>query len=196
LRWLDSLAMIQNTMKNKFTVISSLAIAVAIGLVQLAAGADSPTPNESTVKSKSNITNNKQAGTGLSSQDKEFMKNAAKGGLMEVQWGKAASDYAKDPDVKKFGKRMMTDHSKANNELMALAKRKGVTLSQEQASVKWRGERDYMDMMVKDHEKDLAEFQAEAQNGTDPDLKKFADKTSKMVKKHLDMAKETQGKLK
>ena len=195
MRWLDSLAMIQNTMKNKFTVISSLAIAVAIGLVQLAAGADSPTPNESTVKSKSNITNNKQAGTGLSSQDKEFMKNAAKGGLMEVQWGKAASDYAKDPDVKKFGKRMMTDHSKANNELMALAKRKGVALSQEQASVKWRGERDYMDMMVDDHQKDLKEFTAEAKNGNDPDVKKFADDTAKVVNQHLQLAKQVRMKL-
>ncbi len=50
--------------------------------------------------------------------------------------------------------------------------------------------------MVKDHEKDLAEFQKEAQSGTDPDLKKFADNTSKVISKHLQMAKETQGKLK
>jgi putative membrane protein len=53
-----------------------------------------------------------------------------------------------------------------------------------------------MDMMVKDHEGDLAEFQDEAKNGSDPDLKRFADKYSKVVQKHLDLAKETQGKLK
>jgi putative membrane protein len=53
-----------------------------------------------------------------------------------------------------------------------------------------------MDMMVKDHEKDLAEFQTEAKEGSDPDLKKFAEKYSKMVQKHLDLAKEVQGKLK
>ena len=79
---------------------------------------------------------------------------------------------------------------------MALAKEEGVSLPGAKAAGKWKSDKDYMDMMVKDHEKDLAEFQAEAQNGTDPDLKKFADKTSKMVKKHLDLAKETQGKLK
>jgi putative membrane protein len=53
-----------------------------------------------------------------------------------------------------------------------------------------------MDVMVKDHEKDLAEFQGEAKEGSDPDLKRFADKTSKVIQKHLDMAKEIQGTLK
>ncbi len=52
-----------------------------------------------------------------------------------------------------------------------------------------------MNMMVKDHEKDLAEFQAEAKNGSDPDVKDFADKTAKVVQEHLDLAKETQSKL-
>jgi putative membrane protein len=41
-----------------------------------------------------------------------------------------------------------------------------------------------MDAMVKDHEKDLAEFQKEANEATDPDLKEFAETTAKMVQKH------------
>jgi putative membrane protein len=53
-----------------------------------------------------------------------------------------------------------------------------------------------MDTMVKDHEKDLAEFKEEASSGSDPDVKKFADDTAKIVQEHLDLAKETQGKLK
>jgi putative membrane protein len=53
-----------------------------------------------------------------------------------------------------------------------------------------------MDAMVKDHEKDLAEFQEEAKSGSDPDVKKFADDTAKMVQEHLDLAKQTQSKLK
>ena len=52
-----------------------------------------------------------------------------------------------------------------------------------------------MDAMVKDHEKDLAEFQEEANEATDPDLKEFAETTAKMVQKHLDLARETQSKL-
>ena len=52
-----------------------------------------------------------------------------------------------------------------------------------------------MNMMVKDHEKDLAEFQDEAANGSDPDVKKFAEDTAKVVQEHLDLAKQTQSKL-
>jgi predicted outer membrane protein len=53
-----------------------------------------------------------------------------------------------------------------------------------------------MDMMVKDHEMDLAEFQQEAKNGSDPDLKKFADKGSKMVSEHLALARRIQKNMK
>ena|SRR5438270_1394945 len=132
----------------------------------------------------------------LSAADKNFMMSAAKGGMMEVEMGKMAAQNAQNADVKKFGNRMVTDHSKANNELMALAKEEGVSLPAAKSPGKWKSDKDYIDMMVKDHEKDLAEFQKEAQSGTDPDLKKFAGKTSQVISKHLQMAKSTQSKVK
>src|SRR5436305_2861118 len=137
-----------------------------------------------------------KAGSKLSAADKTFMTNAAKGGMMEVEWGKLAAQNGQNADVKKFGSRMVTDHSKANSELMALAKEEGVTLSGAKSPGKWKSDKDYMDMMVKDHQADLAEFQREAQGGTDPDLKAFAAKYSKVVQQHLKLAQETQGKLK
>lgn len=132
----------------------------------------------------------------LSAKDKAFMLDAGKGGQLEVTWGQWATQKAQNADVKKFGNRMVTDHSRWNNELMALAKEEGVTIPTAKPNGKWKSDKDYMDFMVKDHEEDLAAFQAEAKNGSDPDLKKWADKTAKGVKKHLDMAKEVQGKLK
>jgi putative membrane protein len=133
---------------------------------------------------------------GLSDKDKTFMMNATKGGKMEVEWGKVAAQKAQNSDVKAFGNRMVTDHSKANDELMSIASKKGVKLPATNPKMKWTSDKAYMDMMEKDHEKDLAEFQAEASGGSDPDLKKFAEKTSKVVEKHLTMAKEIDGKLK
>ena len=124
------------------------------------------------------------------------MMNAAKGGMMEVEMGKVAAQNSQNADVKKFGNRMVADHGKANNELMTLAKGKGVSLPAAKSPGKWKSDKDYMDQMVKDHEKDLAEFQKEAKDGTDADLKKFADKTAKIISQHLQMAKEIQGKLK
>ena len=132
----------------------------------------------------------------MSAKDKRFMNEAAKGGMMEVEWGKLAAQNGNHADVKKFGNRMVTDHSKANEELTTLAREENVQLPAVKAPGKWKNDKDYMDMMVKDHENDLKEFQAEAKDGTDADLKKFANKGSKMVEKHLQMAKEIQGKLK
>ena len=137
-----------------------------------------------------------KAGSKLSAADKNFMMNAAKGGMMEVEWGKVAAQNGQNADVKKFGNRMVTDHSKANSELMALAKEEGVTLPGAKSAGKWKSDKDYMDMMVKDHQADLAEFQKEAQSGTDPDVKAFAAKGAKMVSMHLKIAQQTQGKVK
>ena len=156
----------------------------------LKSGANAPAPTPAPAK-------NAPATKGkLSAADKSFMMNAAKGGMMEVEWGKLASQNGQSADVKKFGNRMVTDHSKANSELMALAKEEGVSLPAAKAPGKWKSDKDYMDMMVKDHQQDLSEFQREAQGGTDPDLKAFAAKYSKVVAQHLKMAQETQGKLK
>jgi len=124
------------------------------------------------------------------------MKKAVKGGMMEVTMGKMAEQNAQSDDVKSFGKRMVTDHGKANDELKSIASKKGVQLPSKERTGKWTSDKDYMDMMVKDHEKDLAEFKEEASSGSDPDLKKFADDTAKIVQEHLDLAKEIQGKLK
>jgi len=130
-----------------------------------------------------------------SAKDKTFMKKAAKGGMMEVAMGKLAEQNGQSDDVKSFGKRMVTDHSKANDELKSIAQQKGIKLPSKEPTEKWSSDKVYMNMMVKDHEKDLAEFQAEAKDGSDPDVKNFADKTAKVVQEHLDLAKETQGKL-
>jgi putative membrane protein len=132
----------------------------------------------------------------VSEKDRKFMHKAAKGGMMEVAMGKMAEQNAQSEDVKSFGKRMVTDHGKANDELKSIAAQKNVRLSTKEPSGKWSSDKEYIDMMVKDHEKDLAEFKEEASSGTDADVKKFADDTAKMIQEHLDLAKETQSKLK
>src|SRR6201993_4683684 len=172
-------------MKTKIRVVSNLYIlAVIIGAISLT-GAVRAADTTST-----------GGGSSLSEKDKTFMKKAAKGGMTEVTMGKVAEQTAQSEDVKSFGKRMVTDHSKANDELKSIASQKGIQLPSKERSDKWTSDKAYMDMMVKDHEKDLAEFKEEAAGGSDPDVKKFADDTAKMVQEHLDLAKETQGKLK
>ena len=172
-------------MKTKIQIVSHLCIlALVIGAITLigAVRAADTTPAG--------------GGSSLSEKDKTFMKKAAKGGTMEVAMGQVAEQKAQSEDVKSFGKRMVADHGKANDELKSIASKKGFQLPIKEHTVKWTSDKAYMDAMVKDHEKDLAEFKEEASSGSDPDVKKFADDTAKMVQEHLDLAKETQGKLK
>jgi putative membrane protein len=170
-------------MKTKVTLISRLSI-LALIVASLSCAGQALAQESPAGKSSS-----------LSEKDKSFMTEAAKGGMMEVAMGRLAEQNGKSEDVKSFGKRMVTDHSKANDELKLIAEKKGVKLPSKEPSEKWTSDKAYMDMMVKDHEKDLAEFKEQASTGTDPDVKKFAEDTAKMVQEHLDLAKETQSKL-
>ncbi len=95
------------------TLVKSAIIALAMSLpVGLALAADSKTSSSK-----------------LSGADSNFIKEAAQGGMMEVELGKAAQDKASNEKVKDFGKRMEQDHSKANDELKKVASDKGVQLS-------------------------------------------------------------------
>jgi putative membrane protein len=171
-------------MKKKITVISKFCILpVIVAALSLAGVARA----EATPAGKS---------SSLTAKDKMFMKKAAKGGMMEVAMGKLAEEKGQSDDVKAFGKRMVTDHGKANDELKKIAEQKNVKLPSKEPTVSWSSDKAYIDAMVKDHEKDLAEFNEEANSGSDPDVKKFAADTAKIVQEHLDLAKETQGKLK
>jgi putative membrane protein len=142
----------------------------------------------------------KSPAAALSDKDKDFIQTAAKGGMMEVEMGKMGQKQAKSADVKTFATRMVTDHTKANTQLKALAKKKGVTLEADAPKMDKMDDatfdKEYMNEMVKDHEKDVAEFEKEAKDGSDADVKAWAGKTLPTLKKHLEMAKEIQGKLK
>jgi putative membrane protein len=188
-------------MNKSFIVLSRAAVVALIGLCfGVAAQAATKKEESKTSASPSASTSKSPATAALSDKDKSFMKEAAQGGMMEVEMGKMAQQKGKSADVKKIGGTMVADHTKANNELMAIAKKKGVDLSKEKPKSHSMGDanfdKEYIDMMVKDHEKDLSAFQAEAKNGSDADVKGFASKTSAVIKKHLDLVKAAQGKLK
>ena len=135
--------------------------------------------------------------------DQTFVIGAAKGGLAEVELGKLAQDKAASTEVKNFGKRMVDDHSKANDELQSLAKTKNIMLPTD-LDAKDKAVRDrlsklsgaafdraYMNAMVTDHRKDASEFKRESTAGTDPDVKAFASKTLTTVEEHLKLAQDT-----
>jgi len=144
----------------------------------------------------------------LKRADNTFLTAAAEGGMAEVELGHLAVQKASNPAVKQFGQRMIDDHTKINDELKALAARKGLTLpstvsAKDKATMKRLSilngrefDRTYMEDMVKDHEADIDEFQLESNDGADPDLKSFAEKTLPILHEHLQIAQQTQAELK
>lgn len=158
--------------------------------------------NRSNRNSSNTTASGEQAGMGnMTSQDHDFIMDAAMGGLMEVQLGQVAAQKGMSEAVKQFGQRMVDDHSKANTELMSLASSKGMTLpttldEKHQKDVTKLSamsgaefDRAYSKMMLSDHNKDVSEFEKQSTKGTDPDLKAFASKTLPTLQEHLQMAK-------
>jgi putative membrane protein len=140
----------------------------------------------------------------IAEDDANFLKEAAQGGMAEVELGKMAAVRGSSKQVKDFGERMQKDHTKANEELKKLASSKGVQIPTEldrkhksasERLAKLSGDefdREYMKVMVDDHRETLEKFQREADKGKDPDVKKFASEQVPILKKHLELAQTTQ----
>jgi len=143
---------------------------------------------------------NTNAAKSMSSHDRTFVKEAAVGGLYEVQAGQIASQKASSADVKQMAQHIVTDHTQANEQLKSIAQAKGAEVPTELDAKhqkkldhlnKLSGaefDREYSKMMVSDHKEDIKKFQKEADNGNDPDLKQFAASTLPALNQHLSMA--------
>ena len=138
-------------------------------------------------------------GTGENKNTNNFAMKAANGGILEVELGRLAQEKAQSQEVKDFGAMMVTDHSKANDELKALATLKNITLpstlgEDEQKHVndmtKLSGkefDKKYVSMMVDDHKEDIDLFKKAAEDDkTEAEVKAFAFKTLPTLQKHLD----------
>lgn len=140
--------------------------------------------------------------------DAEFAVEAADAGLLEVQLGTMALTKASSPEVKQFAQKMVDDHTSANNELKALAQQKNITLPTTMGNEHQRkydnfndktGEdfdKEYIDQMVKDHKEAIDEFEDQAEEGNDPELKSWASSKLTALRHHLTEAERIQEALK
>ncbi len=129
-----------------------------------------------------------------------FLKAAAQGQQAEIALGQLATQKASNPDVKQFGAHMIEDHQKASQEVQQLASKEGVRLPmqlsekhkhKQQELSKLSGEefdRAYMQYMVQNHTKEVKEFEQNAQQITDQDVKKWASSAVPVLKEHLQKA--------
>ncbi|WP_113662447.1 DUF4142 domain-containing protein [Pedobacter nanyangensis] len=138
----------------------------------------------------------------------EFATNAADAGLAEINLANLAISKTSNEQIKSYANMMLKEHGAANDELMALAKSKNITLpvAMSKEHQKNRDELDqktgadfdkkYASLMEEDHVKVLAFMEHQARKGTDPDLKAFAVKMVPVINVHLNAIRKIKDSLK
>jgi putative membrane protein len=136
----------------------------------------------------------------LSAADRNFMKTAAEVNMTEAHLGQMAQERASDEGVKSFGQTLVQDHTRAYEELTALATKtgesipKGIDVRRDHAIEglardKGAGfDRSFVRHEVQDHQRTIAEFKREAEKGQNADVKAYAQKMIPALEEHLHKA--------
>ena len=139
------------------------------------------------------------------STDESFFKNAAEGGLSEVDAGKLAEQKSTSAAIKDFGGMMVKDHSTANQKLWKIAGTHNIklptTASVEQVAAAERlkllsgdsFDKAYIKNQVEAHRDTVALFKKEAASGTDPQARQFATETLPTLQSHLEKIRKIAG---
>ena len=185
----------------------------AIGILAIASfSCNNSSQSDSTQAAKdSNATKMDSTGTGdstaarsipttVSKADQDFAVNTANAGMTEIQAAQLAEQKGMSKDVKEYAAMMIKDHTATADKLKAIAATKNITLPaaispemqknlddlQKDDGKKF--DKAYMDMMVSDHKKVISAFEDESKNGSDADIRAFADSTLHTLHHHLDEA--------
>jgi len=190
-------------MKNlaKFTLIGSLAILC----FSCGNSNDSTKQAKDSNNAKMDTGNSTTSGTpaippSVSKGDQDFAVNTANAGMTEIQAGQMAEQKGVAKDVKDYGAMMVKDHTAAADKLKSIAASKNITLPSTVSSDMQKDlddlnkkegkdfDKAYIDMMISDHKKVISAFEDESKNGSDTDIRGFADSTLHVLRHHLDEA--------
>jgi putative membrane protein len=136
--------------------------------------------------------------------DSSFIQVASSLGLLQVKLGKLAEEKGSSTAVRDFGKRMVADYSKANEELAAGAKQSAyprpvLLRPHQQIFIRVSGanrssfDKSYMAEMVRQHDEAVRLYQDEAKNGRVQSLKQLASSLLPTVQQHQSLATQTAG---
>lgn len=132
----------------------------------------------------------------VTASERMFIIEAAQGGALEVSLGNLALERSTDKSVKALAQRLVKDHKTANDRLMAIARREGVSvptglpsagrkIQQELMALEGPAfDRAYLRHMHMDHEQDIKAFEQQAKTVRNPQLKAFVAQTLPTLRTH------------
>ena len=134
--------------------------------------------------------------------DQEFVDFAAQTDMMEAHLGQVAAEQAASQNVKDFAQMLVADHTNDYQQLTAAAGKasltvpKGLDAAHGQmitplAKIKGAAfDRRFAQEMIAGHQKAIAAYQREAQNGQSADLKAYATQVLPTLEKHRQAARD------
>ena|ERR1700761_4549012 len=176
---------------------SILMIALSACAFQACQGPKDSKGAADSINAVKDTTTSGKTGIAVDKDDAKFAVDAANGGMTEIALSQLAQTQATSSKVKDFAAMMVTDHTKAGDELKGIAKIKNITLPDsvsadskkaiDDLSKKTGSDFDkaYVNKMVSDHKSTVSMFEDASKKLKDPDLKSFVDKTLPTIKGHL-----------
>jgi len=145
-------------------------------------------------------------GTSLEPGDQFFLRQASKGGLLEVSLAELAAGRSSNREIQELAIKLLEDHRQANERLKAFAERQQVTLPTELGKHQLDVDRlaqlsgpdfgkAYLKEMIEHHEQAVATFQRQAEEGIDPHIRAWASELVATLRGHLQMIREVAEKL-
>ncbi|WP_343534345.1 DUF4142 domain-containing protein [Pedobacter sp.] len=192
-------------MKNLFFLIYSIAFTVMIACNSQPKDAKETADSINRTKDTSTVVADMIT---VRDDEAEFATNAADAGLAEINFANLAISKTANEQIKAYANMMLKEHGATNDELIALAKSKNITLPNtmsDEHQKRWDElnektgasfDKKYASLMEEDHVKTLAFMEHEARKGTDPDLKAFANKMVPTINVHLNAIRKIKDSLK
>jgi putative membrane protein len=132
--------------------------------------------------------------------DMPFIRDAVSANRMEVRLGQLAQTRATNAAVKQFGQRMITDHSRMEDQVNSVVVNTGVAFTpsinaQHQATINRlervsgsEFDRAYMNAMIQGHQEDVSRFQAQSQSARSVQVRNLAINSLPVLQQHLSLA--------
>jgi putative membrane protein len=146
-------------------------------------------------------------GAALGPADTYFVTQTSLGTPFQIDSGRLAETKGTTQDIRSYAQLMVSSHLTVNNALAAILKNKApappptllraaysTILSRLEHENGQTFDADYVEGQVEYQKANAALYQYEIANGTDPDLKAFAQQTLPKIQDHLDRALKLQGR--
>ena len=190
----------------KFAAITTAAI-LSVTLAGTVLAQQAPTESQSMQQTSQiaqtpvNEKLSKTDASSVSDSDKNFLTKSAQDSLYEFASAQLAVQKAQDPNVAMYGLRLMNDHAEYNQQLMELARQKGIIVPVELDSqnrskleqlMQLQGsefDRQYISESVQGNTSDVNDLQSEATSTQDPDIQAFIEQFLPVQEMHTQLSK-------